>query len=98
MKRVLVSDFLTKLIYDTVIKEKKMITKELIERINYLARKKREVGLTPEEEQEQSEIRRQYIEGIKEQIRPMLEDLKSGNTKPPSPVHEGNCNCGHCKH
>lgn len=75
-----------------------MITKELIERINYLAKKKREVGLTPEEELEQSQVRRQYLDGIKDQLRPMLEDLKKGNGKPISPGHAGDCTCGHCKH
>jgi len=75
-----------------------MITKELIERINYLAKKKRETGLTPEEEQEQSQVRRQYLDGIKDQFRPMLEGLKEGTTKEIPNNHEDNCRCGHCKH
>lgn len=58
-----------------------MITKELIARINYLAKKKREEGLTKEEEQEQAVVRRQYIEGIKAQLRPLLEDCKQVKTK-----------------
>jgi len=74
-----------------------MITKELIERINFLAKKKRETGLTPEEEQEQSLVRRQYIDGIKEQLRPMLDGLKKGNAENLE-NHANNCNCGHCKH
>ncbi|MGI6684556.1 MAG: DUF896 domain-containing protein [Bacillota bacterium] len=74
-----------------------MITKELIERINFLAKKKREVGLTPEEEQEQSQVRRQYIDGIKDQLRPMLEDLKKGSEEN-SENHEEHCDCDHCKH
>lgn len=75
-----------------------MITKELIERINYLAKKKRETGLTTEEEQEQSQIRRQYLDGIKDQMRPMLEDLKKGAAEATPDSHEGDCSCRHCKH
>lgn len=72
-----------------------MITKELIERINFLAKKKRESGLSPEEEKEQAEVRKEYIEGIKSQLRPMLEEYKQGDRR--SDVHPGNCTCGHCK-
>ncbi len=75
-----------------------MITKELIDKINYLARKKREVGLTPEEEKEQSEVRRQYLDGIKEQIRPFLHDLKKGASDAASNDHEEGCDCDDCKH
>jgi len=75
-----------------------MITKELIERINFLARKKREVGLTPEEELEQKQVRRQYIDGIKDQLRPMLEELKKGNREDLPVIHGNDCDCGHCKH
>lgn len=75
-----------------------MITKELIERINYLAKKKRETGLTPEEELEQNQVRRQYLDGIKDQLRPMLEGLKNGTAKANSTNHEHNCSCSHCKH
>ncbi|MGI6066240.1 MAG: DUF896 domain-containing protein [Bacillota bacterium] len=71
-----------------------MITKELIERINYLAKKKREEGLTKEEEQEQAEVRRQYIEGIKAQLRPLLEECKPVNTKE---AHPDGCSCEHKK-
>lgn len=79
-----------------------MITKELIDRINFLARKKRAEGLTPEEEMEQSEVRRQYIDGIKDQIKPMLDDFKKGNTDGALQVeaagHEDGCSCEHCRH
>ncbi|ATW23673.1 DUF896 domain-containing protein [Candidatus Formimonas warabiya] len=74
-----------------------MITNELIERINFLAKKKKEVGLTPEEEQEQKEVRRQYIDGIKDQLRPMLAELKKGKTDD-SVYHQAGCDCGRCKH
>jgi uncharacterized protein YnzC (UPF0291/DUF896 family) len=75
-----------------------MITKELIERINFLARKKREVGLTHEEELEQKQVRRQYIDGIKDQLRPMLDELKKGNGEDRYLKHGNDCDCGHCKH
>jgi len=79
-----------------------VITAELIERINYLARKKRESGLTAAEEQEQAEVRRQYIEGIKDQLRPTLEAIKAGkDVEIPEIPHENHgdgCSCGHCKH
>ena len=45
-----------------------MITKETVERINYLARKNKSEGLTPEEEQEQQDLRRRYIDSIKNQL------------------------------
>lgn len=81
-----------------------MITKELIERINYLARKKKEAGLTADEEIEQAEVRRQYIEGIKDQIRPTLEASREAAKAaaeagtPPEFPHIGGCDCPSCKH
>jgi len=38
------------------------VLKEKIERINELARKKKTVGLTPEELEEQAVLRKEYIE------------------------------------
>lgn len=79
-----------------------MITDELIQRINCLARKKRECGLTAAEEQEQAEVRRQYIDGIKDQLRPTLEAIRAGKDveipEIPEIPHEDGCGCGHCKH
>jgi len=69
-----------------------MITKELIKRINQLARKKREMGLTPEEEKEQQKIRREYIDSIKDQLRPLLEQCR-----PDHDDHTGG-DCDKCKH
>lgn len=53
-----------------------MITKELIDRINFLARKSREQGLTDEEKLEQQTLRKQYIEEIKGQVRQQLESIE----------------------
>ncbi|MEA4847076.1 MAG: DUF896 domain-containing protein [Clostridiaceae bacterium] len=63
-----------------------MITKEMIERINQLSEKSREAGLTEEEQQEQKELRKKYIECIKDQVRHQLEH-DCGH-------HHHDCDCG----
>lgn len=53
-----------------------------VERINFLAKKSREVGLTEEEKLEQQKLRREYIESVKNNVRAQLgnvEDYKKGN-------------------
>ncbi len=45
-----------------------------IDRINELARKKKSVGLTEEELQEQAILRREYIEGYKQSLVSQLEN------------------------
>lgn len=50
------------------------MTQEKIDRINELARKKKEVGLTEEELQEQAILRREYIEGFKQSLVSQLEN------------------------
>ena len=52
-----------------------MITKQLIDRINELSRKKKEVGLTDEELAEQAKLRRQYIDGVKSRIDAQLDNV-----------------------
>ncbi len=55
-----------------------------IERINELARKSREVGLTEEEKEEQRILRRAYIDSVKASITGQLgnpEDYKKGDKK-----------------
>lgn len=66
-----------------------MITKELIDKINYLARKQRTQGLTPEEKAEQDRVRRIYLDNIKAQVRETLEA-----TKPEKEKHDHDCSCG----
>ena len=52
-----------------------MITKELIEQINYLSRKQRTLGLTEAEQQEQYVVRQQYLRGIREQLKQSLDSI-----------------------
>lgn len=56
---------------------------ELVERINYLARKQRYEGLTDEEKDEQQKLRRQYLDGIRKQIVDAMEG--AGYTKNMTP-------------
>ena len=53
-----------------------------VERINFLAKKSREVGLTEEEKLEQQKLRREYIDSLKNNLRAQLgnpEDYKKEN-------------------
>ena len=65
-----------------------MITKELLDRINELARKKREEGLTEEEIKEQGELREVYLADIRSQV---VNQLESAGCKPKT---EHNNSCG----
>lgn len=47
-----------------------------IERINELAKKKKTVGLTEEEAQEQAQLRQEYLKGIRENFRATLENIE----------------------
>lgn len=69
-----------------------MITAELIARINELAKKSRETGLTDSERSEQAELRRRYIDHIKGQVKAHLDSIEIVD-------HADDCNCGcHDKH
>lgn len=68
-----------------------MITKELVERINYLARKDRYEGLTGDEKEEQQRLRRRYLDGIKKQVVDALEGAGY------APKHDRGCGCKDCK-
>lgn len=69
-----------------------MITKELVDRINFLARKQRDGGLSEEEKKEQKELREIYLKSIRSQV---VEALDSVGFKPKK-KHDGACGCGHC--
>jgi len=76
-----------------------MITMELVERINYLARKQRYEGLSGEEKEEQQKLRRQYLDAIKQQVVDALEG--AGHTRKDQFVtrdkHRPGCGCDCCK-
>jgi uncharacterized protein YnzC (UPF0291/DUF896 family) len=67
-----------------------MITKEMLGRINELARKKREEGLTGEEQKEQDQLREMYLADIRSQV---INQLESAGCKPKA-GHNDNCGCG----
>ena len=58
---------------------------ELIERINALAKKSREEGLSQEEKKEQAKLRQQYIAGFRQGLKNTLENVyimdEDGNKK-----------------
>ena len=46
-----------------------------IERINELARKKKTTGLTQEETEEQAALRKEYLDGYRENLKAMLDNI-----------------------
>ncbi|QDK71208.1 DUF896 domain-containing protein [Lactococcus protaetiae] len=52
------------------------ITNEQIERINALARKKKQEGLTDKELEEQAILRRAYLDSVKANFRSQVETIK----------------------
>ena len=53
-----------------------MITPELLARINFLARKKKSEGLTPEELAEQKELYKIYLAAIRGQVTSLLDSIE----------------------
>ncbi len=53
-----------------------MLSKEKIDRINELARKKKTEGLTEEELQEQAELRSEYLENFRRNFRKQLDNVR----------------------
>jgi len=70
-----------------------MITKEDIDRINFLARKSKTSELTQEEKEEQQRLRRKYIDWIKLQVRKQLDSIEFVDANGYN--HEHDCDCGH---
>ena len=74
-----------------------MITPELISRINALAKKKKEQGLTAAEQEEQNRLRRVYLDQIKAQLHDTLSrihiaedvDAEHETAKAPQPDQPG---------
>ena len=50
--------------------------KKLIDRINELAHKSKAEGLTEEEKKEQAELRKQYLETFRKNLRASLENIE----------------------
>lgn len=73
-----------------------MITKQLIERINYLYNKQQKQGLSVEEKEEQTKLRRIYIDTIKSRVRSNLEEIKN-NKAEESPSCTCSSDCCTCK-
>lgn len=53
-----------------------MISKEQIDRINFLAKKAKNEGLTEEEKSEQERLRKAYIANFKENFRKQLDNIE----------------------
>ncbi|PKM59617.1 MAG: hypothetical protein CVU99_12385 [Firmicutes bacterium HGW-Firmicutes-4] len=53
-----------------------MITKEKIDRINELARKKKDCGLTEDESDEQMTLRAEYLSAIRTNLRAQLDNIE----------------------
>lgn len=58
-----------------------MVTDEQVARINALAKKAREVGLSPEELEEQKALRRAYVDAVKASLRSHLEHIRPSATE-----------------
>ena len=76
-----------------------MVTSDLLTRINELARKRRTQGLNAEELAEQAHLRRVYLDGIKDQLRNMLDSIEFIDTPPmtsaiPTVLHQANITLG----
>ncbi|MFZ5596255.1 MAG: DUF896 domain-containing protein [Bacillota bacterium] len=72
-----------------------MITKEMIDRINWLARKQRSTGLSEEEKQEQQKLRREYLDCIRAQVVNALDSAGIKRKTDGEPHHD--CSCPTCR-
>lgn len=60
-----------------------MVTDEQLARINELAKKQREQGLTPDEAAEQHQLRRHYIDSVKRSLKGHLDHIRpQGGSEP----------------
>lgn len=53
-----------------------MVSKEKIARINFLARKSKEMGLTEQEREEQKSLRQEYLSSFRENFIKQLECIE----------------------
>lgn len=76
-----------------------MLSKEKIERINFLARKKKDQGLTPGEAREQQNLREEYLRAVRGQVKSTLDrtrfvDEKGNEILVNHKYKHKNCGCG----
>ena len=64
-----------------------MITKELIDEINALARKQRSRGLTDEEKIRQNQLRKKYLAGFRENMKNILDRIEIVDEIPDSKLN-----------
>ena len=64
-----------------------MITKELIDEINALARKQRSMGLTDEEKIRQNHLRKKYLAGFRENMKNILDRIEIVDEIPDSKLN-----------
>jgi uncharacterized protein YnzC (UPF0291/DUF896 family) len=53
-----------------------MVSKEKIDRINFLAKKAKEEGLSEEEKREQKELREEYIKNLRKSVKNQLDGIE----------------------
>ncbi|WIV10505.1 DUF896 domain-containing protein [Proteiniborus sp. MB09-C3] len=53
-----------------------MISKEKLDRINFLAKKSKEIGLTEQEKEEQKSLRQEYLSAFRENFKKQLECIE----------------------
>ena len=63
-----------------------MITKDMIDRINWLANKKKTAGLTEEEQAEQKILYREYIDAFKANLKSQLDRIEIIDEESSDPV------------
>lgn len=64
-----------------------MITKELLDEINALARKQRSTGLTDEEKIRQNQLRKKYLAGFRENMKNTLDRIEIVDEIPDSKLN-----------
>ena len=72
-----------------------MISKEMIERINELARKKKTFGLTAEELAEQKELYQIYLAAVRQQVTVQLDNAGIPKKGESHACHDGCCEHHH---
>ncbi len=53
-----------------------MLSKEKLDRLNFLARKAKDKGLSEQEKKEQQELRQEYLKNFRESFRKQLDSIE----------------------